>query len=121
MTWNYRVVKTVCAVLSVWRVRSHALGSLPRHEDGYTSYGIHEVFYAEGQRSAGTADDDGVPCVPMLGNPIDISADSEIEVLKKISLLSTPIRGASASLAFRFRYLRNNPKNKFLLFSIAPF
>ncbi|MBC8522161.1 MAG: hypothetical protein H8D26_09295 [Methanomicrobia archaeon] len=61
MTWNYRVVKTVCAVLSVRD------GSLPRHEDGYTSYGIHEVFYAEGQRSAGTADDDGVPCVPMLG------------------------------------------------------
>ena len=76
MTWNYRVVKTVCAVLSVrdgMERTGDAFGGirrvppLPRHEDGYTRYGIHEVFYAEGQRSAGTADDDGVPCVPMLG------------------------------------------------------
>ena len=70
MTWNYRVVKTVCAVLSVRD------GSLPRHEDGYTSYGIHEVFY----------DDDDLPCACTQA-PIDVFADSEQELRESYNMM----------------------------------
>ncbi len=57
MTWNYRVVKTV-------------------HEDGYTSYGIHEVFY----------DDDGLPCA-CTQDPIDVFADSEQELREVYNMM----------------------------------